>query len=182
MSDKLQFAVQSRTKLGRQSNAVRRAGLVPGNISDGKVARAIAVDPKSFLSLFDKVGETGLFYVKVDAEQELVPVLVDSVQQHSVDNHLIHVALRQVNLTQKVTADIPIELQGVLAVKEAVALLVRNTVEVEALPLDLPEKFVIDISTLKAIGESITLGQLPHDKTTYLYQDKQLPHADTYKS
>ena len=59
--------------------------------------------------------------------------------------------------------EVRVEITGVSpAVKDLNAVLVTNitTLEVECLPTDLPERFVVDISSLKQVGDGIRVGDL----------------------
>jgi hypothetical protein len=89
--------------------------------------------------------------------------MLSEVQKNPLTGGVRHLALRQVNLKQKVIAAIPIETTGEFGVPEAVYLLVKDEVEAEALPTDLPEKFVVDISKFTSVGEQITFADLTYD-------------------
>jgi large subunit ribosomal protein L25 len=68
-----------------------------------------------------------------------------------------------VSLTEKIRTDVNIELDGVApAVKDFDGVIVEglNAIHVEALPNDLPERIVVDISSLKEIGDSILVKDI----------------------
>ena len=48
---------------------------------------------------------------------------------------------------------------------EGVALQLMNEILVRALPSDLPEAFVIDVSLLTKVGDGVTVGELSFDKS-----------------
>jgi large subunit ribosomal protein L25 len=73
------------------------------------------------------------------------------------------VDFQAVSLTETIRTEVNIELTGIApAVKDFSGVLVEGltSIHVEALPKDLPEKFVIDISVLKEIGDSILVKDL----------------------
>jgi len=70
----------------------------------------------------------------------------------------------EINLKEKITAEVQIELVGENDVTGAVLVLTRDSIEVEALPTDLPEKFEIDATQFTEIGQTLTLADLKYDK------------------
>ncbi len=166
MSQKITFTAQPRTVLGKKSKVFRNNRQVPGNISgDLKASIPVTVEEVEFAHLYEKVGDTGLFYLKVEGEKEERPVLVVEMQKDPLSNKLLHVVFRQVDLSEKVTAEVPVETVGEFGLKGALVVTVHQNIEVEALPQDLPEKFEIDLSTLTEIGQVITFNQLNYDKS-----------------
>ncbi len=93
--------------------------------------------------------------------------MITDVQADPISQRVIHVDLRQVNLKEKINAMIDIELTGESPAEDqgAVIITVRDQIEVEALPTDLPEKFVVDISALKEVEDMITVADLQYDKS-----------------
>src|SRR3989338_7012276 len=72
----------------------------------------------------------------------------------------------QVNLKEKVTADVPVELVGESpAEKQGLGTVVQyiDEVEVVALPTDLPEKFEIDLSQLNNVGDAVQIKNIKVD-------------------
>ena len=142
---------------------VRQEGKVPANgYGLKKPSQAITVEAHAFNKLYDEAGDTGLIYVKVGDTKEQ-PVLIDDVVYESVGNRVLHATFKRVNLNVAVTADVPVELIGENDVPESIVTQVRQDVEVEALPADLPDKFELDISELTEIGQTFTLADLSLD-------------------
>ena len=84
-------------------------------------------------------------------------------QRDFIKNRLLHVDFLAVSLGEKLTANVGIELTGVsVAVKDFDAILVTglDSIEVECLPVDLPEKIVVDISSLDMVGDAIHVSDL----------------------
>lgn len=142
---------------------IRAEGLIPGNIFGPDIeSQAIKFDEGDFGSLYNQVGESGLVYVVLN-EKEL-PTMIDEVQVDPISMEPLHVSFKTIDLEEKTRAEIPIEFIGEFDLPEAVLVRVRDEVEVEALPTNLPEKFVVDVSELSEIGQSITLGDLEFDQ------------------
>jgi len=169
--DKKLLKVESRTLKGRKVKKLRKEGIIPANIYGKKIkSKAISVKIDDFKKVFKEVGETGLINLEIkgDSKKEDRAVLISNVQMDPVNDLPIHVDFRQVNLKEKVTAEVPVELTGVSpAEKQSMGTVVLyiNEIEVEALPSDLPEKFVIDISKLEEVDQAIYIKDLDIDKS-----------------
>ena len=162
--EKIKLTVEKRKITGRKVKALRRTGILPANVY-GKKEKSLSVqlEAKSFLPVFKEVGETGLIELKVADEKEARPVLIHNVQFHPVDETPLHVDFYQVDLKERVTTKVPVELVGESsAVKDKVGILIQplSEVEVEALPADLPEKIEVNISGLKAINDAVVVADV----------------------
>jgi len=159
--EKTKLNVEKRKDIGRKVKFLRREGILPANIYGKKIkSLAVQLSTKSFLPVLKEVGETGLLELKVTDEEKARPVLIHAVQFHPTSGEPLHADFYQVDLKEKVTTKVPVELIGEsLAVKDKIGILIQplSEVEVEALPADLPEKIEVDISGLKAIDDVVLL-------------------------
>lgn len=90
-------------------------------------------------------------------------VLFNNLQLHPVKDTVLHVDFFAVNKNEVVEADVPVVLIGVSGFEKSglgKVQLVKNTVAVEALPLDLPHDFKIDISAIETINDSIHVSDI----------------------
>lgn len=158
---------EKRTLLGRKIKVLRAKALVPGNIYGKSVkSQAVQVDAKELKSVYEKAGETGV--IELTLGKETVPVLVNNLQIHPVTAEVLHVDFRQVNLKEKVTANIPVEVVGESPVQKSgsgTVVLLLNELEVEALPTDLIEKFEIDATKLTEVDQTVKVADLDYDKS-----------------
>ena len=166
--DRLSLSAEERTLLGKKVKKLRKSGKLPGHVfGKGLETESVTVDAREFLKIFHLAGETGLIDLKIGKEK-VRPVLIREVQYDPVSGDSIHIDFFQVNLTQKVKVPVPLVLIGeqpeTVKLGEAIVLQTINEVEVEALPTDLVEKIEVDVSSLKAIDDAITVGQLNYDK------------------
>ncbi len=182
--EKITLKVEKRKVTGRKVKFLRREGILPANIY-GKNVKSLAVQlgAKSFLPVFKQVGETGLVDLKIEGEKEARPVLIQNPQINPVTNNLIHLDFYQVDLSEKVTTDIPIELTGespAVSKGEGVLVQLLSEIEVEALPTDLPEKFIVDVAKLEKVDQGITVEEMIKsskinlDKVALKASEKQL--------
>lgn len=180
MNQPVALSAKTRQITGSQVKKLRRQGILPANIFGAKVkSQAIELDRITFEKIFAQVGETGLIDLSLDSEKKTRPVLISEIHFHPLTGEFLHVDLHQVDLTQAVTATVPVEMVGEApAEKEhgGVILLAVNELEVEALPADLPDVITVDISGLTEIGQSIKISDLslPGDITLELDPDTTL--------
>jgi large subunit ribosomal protein L25 len=103
-----------------------------------------------------------LFDIELDGTQGQ-PVIVKEQQKDPVKGHVIHLDLLKVRLDQKIQSTVPLELEGVEeapGVKEGGVLEhVTRELSIEALPTDIPDKIVANVSAL-GIAETMTLASV----------------------
>lgn len=153
---------EKRTVIGSKVKKLRREGIVPANLfGKGIDSQAIQINAVEFNRLYKEAGETSLVWVKVEGEEKERPTLVTSVHFNPVTGNKLHVDFHQVNLKEKVTANVPVELIGeseLVNTNAAVLSQSLNEIEVEALPTDIPENISFDISQLKEIGDQLKVS------------------------
>lgn len=160
------LTAEPRSLTGRKVKALRASGLVPGNVFGKDIkSYAIQLPAKEFNKVYEEAGETGI--VELTTGKKTVPVLVSNVQYHPVYDGVVHVDFRQIDLTKKVTATVPVEMVGESpAEKSGIGTVVQQITElqVEALPTDLPEKFEVDVSGLVDVDAALFVKDLKYDK------------------
>lgn len=160
MADQTVLSAQKRELTGKKVARLRYQGSIPASISTGKKTQVISLQKKEFSDVYDKVGESGLIYVQIEGVSQKIPVLIEEIQLSPVKNWIEHVMFKKVSLKEKVEADVTIEFIGENEVNDAVVNQVADTVTVEALPTDLPDKLEVDIAQLTEIGQSVTFADL----------------------
>lgn len=167
--DKITLKAQKREIVGKKVKSLRKNGLLPANIYGKKVkSLAVQLDLNEFQKVYKKAGETNLINLLVDSEKNEKPVLISNLQIHPVTESPLHVDFHQVDLTQKVSVGVPVEIVGISpAVKEkgAVLLTLLNEIKVESLPQNLPDKFTVDISSLVNYNDSFAVKDLAVDRS-----------------
>lgn len=151
-----------RTVLGSKVKQLRRTGVVPANLFGKTIdSQAIQVNSVDFNRVYKEAGETSLIWVQVEGEEKERPTLVTSVHYNPVTGNKLHIDFHQVNLKEKVTANVPVEIIGeseLVTSNLAVLSQSLNEIEVEALPTDIPENITFDITSLKAIGDVLKVS------------------------
>lgn len=152
--------VAPRAEFGsRASRRMRRDGVVPGVVySGGSEAKAFQVSERDIRVVLAE--GAALFDLEIEGSKA-VPVVVKEEQHHPVRGSIQHLDLMQVDLTEEIQADVAIELEGADSspgVKGGGVLEhVTREVTVEALPTDIPDRIVLDVSAME-INETIQLS------------------------
>jgi large subunit ribosomal protein L25 len=84
-------------------------------------------------------------------------------QRNALTGEILHVDFQAVSMLEKLRTSVGIEFVGEApAVEIYNGILVQETdlVEVESLPGNLPERFIVDLSILKEIGDAIYLKDI----------------------
>lgn len=138
--------------------------MIPANLyRAGQESLTLELNNLDFTKLLRKLPENAVLYLQIADEKKELPALIDEVQYDVFGKEILHVVFRQINLLQKIRAEVSVELTGEFDVADGVLILAKDSVEVEALPADVPASFPIDQSQLKAIGDRITLKDLQFD-------------------
>jgi large subunit ribosomal protein L25 len=175
-SDQVILEVSVRELIGGKLGSLRKTGMVPANITGmAQDSKTIMLPTRVFLKHIEQEGESGLLYLQVEGQKSTEPVLIEEIQYAPVDGSILHVVFRRVNLKEKVTAEVPVETIGEFAVRGANMMVVTDSFEVEALPADLPESFVFDVSKLTEVGQVLTIEDLEYDreKITIILSDEE---------
>lgn len=147
---------------GKQVKALRREGKLPAVIYGRHTEPInIALDAHGANLALSKVGSSSLVTIDVDGKE--YPALVRERQRNYLKGNLIHVDFLAVSLTEKIRAEVRVELTGLsLAVKDFNAVLVAglHTLSVECLPADLPDHIEVDISPMAKPGDGIHVRDL----------------------
>jgi large subunit ribosomal protein L25 len=173
-SDRATLKVAARTEFGsRRSRRLRRSGLVPGVVyADGGAARPFQVSERE-LHTFLADGHA-LFDLEIEGS-EAVPVVVKEDQRHPVRSEIVHVDCHEVRLDTAIQASVVVELEGTEdapGVKEGGVLEhITREVTIEALPTDIPDRLVADVSEM-SIGDTIQLSAIkPPEGVTLAVDD-----------
>lgn len=175
---KISLKVNKRDLLGKKSKKLRNQGMVLGNVViPGKPSLPISVEAGKLRKIYDEAGESTLIYLSVEGEKAERPVLFKDVEFHPLKHVPFHVAFMQVNLNEEVEASVPIEYVGEFKVDGGVLVKLKDSVDVSALPTNLPENFIIDLSTLKEIDQSVSLADLSLDtsKVEFVLSEETKP-------
>ncbi|HEU4744521.1 MAG TPA: 50S ribosomal protein L25 [Anaerolineales bacterium] len=171
--EKVVLKAEKRDVIGKQVKAMRRAGKLPaviyGRHTDPIV---VSLDGHSASLVLGRLTSSSLVTIELDGKE--YPALVREKQRDYIKNRLLHVDFLTVSLTETLRASVAVNLVGVsAAVKDYNAVLVTNlqSLEVECLPTDLPERIDIDISVLARPGDGIRVRDVKVSDKVRLLDD-----------
>lgn len=155
--EKIVLQANRRQIIGKQVKQLRRQGRLPA-VLYGRNFEPISVtlDFRETNRILPRVTSSHLITVEVDGEPH--NALVREKQFNPVLGKLIHVDFLVVSLTEKLRANVTIQLEGESpAVRDLNGVLVSGIeeIEVECLPQDLPERIMVNVSSLAEFGAAI---------------------------
>ena len=145
----------------RANRRLRREDLVPGVIyGAGSDSVSFKVDSRRLRMVLAE--GHALFDVEIDGS-ERQPVIVKDQHRHPVRGQVLHLDLLKVRLDEKIESMVALEIEGVEVapgVKEGGVLEhVTRELNVSALPTDIPDRIVADVSGL-GIAETMVLSAI----------------------
>ena len=172
-----ELVVEPRQVTGKKVAALRRAGILPGNIfGKGIESRSIQISTELLQHTIKTAVANEVIDLKVGKDASH-PVVIYKIQRNPLDGSYLHADFYQVQLREKMRADVPIVLIGesdAVSTYNGVLLETLNSVQVEALPLDLPASIEVDISVIKELEGAIHVGALTVPSTVTILTDPEL--------
>ncbi len=173
MAQQANLQVATRTTTGKgAARTLRREGKVPAVIyGHNRPPEALAIDTSALnkMLLGIRAGTTVLDVV-VDGRPP-VKALIREIQRDSVrPAEILHLDLYEVRADEKVTLAVPIHLVGIPdGVRNFGGVLdhVLRELEIEVLPVDIPEHVELDVTAL-AIGHSLFVRDIKVEKAEVL--------------
>jgi large subunit ribosomal protein L25 len=173
-SGRATLKASTRSEFGsRESRRLRRQGMVPGVVyANGEEARPFQVAERDARAVLSE--GHALFDIEIEGLGS-VPVVVKEQQRDPVRGSLQHLDLNEVKLDEKIQAEVPIEVEGAEdapGTKEGGVLEhITREVTVEALPTEIPDRIVVDVSEMD-INDTIQLSTVtPPPGSTFIADD-----------
>jgi large subunit ribosomal protein L25 len=162
----IDLKTEKRTETGNgPARRLRQAGQIPAVYYGPNTKPILLSVNKNDLETVLKTGGVGQVILKLviqhNGETRTMPAMIKELQTHPVSRNFIHIDFYEINMDRKITVKVPVVTTGVAKGVELGGILqtVRRELEVECLPLEVPESIVIDISDLD-IGDSIHVGKI----------------------
>ena len=173
MSENLLHA-ETREATGKEfAKKMRKQGKIPGIFySRGEAPVPIILDERDSMKIL--AAESGLIDFQIGKKKKR-KVIVKEIQTDPVKQTLVHIDVMGVHLEEKITVEVPISFIGeAIGVKQQGGILHQyfREIEVECLPLDIPEHIEIDVTNLN-IGDSILLGTVKIEKVEVIGDPEQ---------
>lgn len=162
----IELKTKIRTTTGNgPARRLRMSGQVPAVVYGPKTEPVLLSVNKSDLEQLFKKGGIGQvvlnLVIQKNGETLTMPAMIKELQTHPVSRNFIHIDFYEIKMDQKITAKIPVVTTGIAKGVELGGILqiIRRELEVECLPLEVPESIEIDISDLD-IGDSIHVEKI----------------------
>jgi len=165
MRKDITIVAEPRSSRGKnEARRLRVAGQAPGVLyGAGGDAVAVAISPKEVNKILrSNTGHNTIFNLSVTGG-ETVPVMVVDWQHDPVKENLLHVDLKRIDLTLRLRVKVPVHTSGEpkgVKLQGGLQELITREVEIECLPDDIPEQFILD-ATEMSIGDSLRASQIP---------------------
>lgn len=159
--EKVVLQIESRKeKVGKnQARRLRRLGMIPGVLYQGKDSIPVQVNTKDFNNIIRKYGQNGIFQLTFEGKQ--FQSLIKEMQRDPVNQKILHFDLQPISVKEKIQIHVPIQLkgQGLIESKGGVIQRQLNDIEIETFPSQIPQSIEIDVSKLE-IGDSLQISDI----------------------
>jgi large subunit ribosomal protein L25 len=171
--ERVKIEVQERERRGSaDARRLRRDGLIPGVLyGRGKKPHAISVGERELRrALTGPAGLHAILDVVLAGQKTTHPSILKDYQADVLTGRLAHIDLQEVRLDQPIHAQVVIELIGEAqgAKEGGVLSQVTREINVEALPLEVPERIEVDVNDMQ-MGDTLRLADVARqDGVTFL--------------
>ena len=174
--ERTKLTVRTREHLGsRETRRLRKQGVIPGVLYGRSEPVAIAVDERELRrALTGKAGLHSILDVEIDGTGSSHASILKDYQLDKVRGGVTHVDLQEVHLDRPIHASVTVHLIGgedAPGVREGGVLSQPlRELNVEALPLEVPEHFDLDVSHM-ALGDTLRLADIVVPEGVVLLDD-----------
>ncbi|NBP56470.1 50S ribosomal protein L25 [bacterium] len=161
----LSLSVERREQVGSKKTAILRAkGIVPGVLYGSGLGQdkpeLVQVDSLELTKLLSKIEESTL--VNVVLENKIYPTLVKDIQKNPLKSEILSIDFFAPNLNEEVETPVALEFEGISQSEKIGNTLIKihQEIEVKALPKDLPDYIVVDLTKLEAVDDVIRVSDL----------------------
>ena len=154
---------ESRTEKGKNANRrLRAADKIPGILyGTGKAPTPVAVSPHSIGAILrSAAGENTLFDLELGGTKR--KVILKEYQVEPLKNRLLHADFYEVALDKPIEVKVHLELHGTpvgVKVDGGILDFVTRELEISCLPMDIPEKIMLDVSHLE-MGKHLRVSEI----------------------
>jgi large subunit ribosomal protein L25 len=168
MADTITLDVEVRSVEGKKVKRLRQQGILPAVIY-GKSFEAISlqINERAFQNVYKQAGRSRLIEVNIPGKGKQA-AFVHMLQRHPITRAILHADLRAVDLKIELTVEVRVITTGESPIVErgdAILLHVTPSVQVHALPANIPQQLEVDISGLESVDQSIFLRDLAESST-----------------
>ncbi len=162
MTETIQIAAERRTVVGKSSKLLAREGKLPAVIYGvGVQSEALTLDKHDFVQILVHSGIGSTIFKLVIDDDKPVNVMVKDLKHDVLKGTVEHVDFWAINMKETVSTAVPVNFIGSAEGEKTGGVMVHEMreVNIEALPMDLPEHIDVDVSALE-VGESLHVRDL----------------------
>jgi large subunit ribosomal protein L25 len=164
MTQKTELQISPREITGKATKRLRKAGIIPGNISGHKEeSQAVQVEALAFETLKRTNGTTGIITLRFPGSRRTQTVLVRRVQRNPRTGKILHIDFSRVSLTERITMKVPLHFIGeapAVKIEGGVLLHLMDALEVECTASEIVDYIEADISSLDEIDDMLHAGDV----------------------
>lgn len=164
LKEAAEIKLSNRSISGKKVANLRREGIMPVHLYGGDSGPlSLQGDSAEINKLLPRVGLNIPVSVVVEDGETGEICFVREVQRHPLTQDILHVDFLRVDVKSKITASVPIEVIGDSpAVRLLGGTLIQNmqSINVEALPLNVPEKITVDITSIEDFETAIHISDI----------------------
>ena len=159
-----------RETVGKKSTkALRDAELVPCVVYGGAETLNFSAEEKSFKGL---VYTPEAHTVSIEVDGKTIPAVLQDIQFHPLTDKILHADFYQLSDDKPVVMEVPVRLTGRAkgVVSGGAMRQSFRKLKVKALPGNLPDEIVVDVTPLK-IGNKLYVGDVKTNNFTFMHPD-----------
>lgn len=170
-----ELTVDPRQITGKKVAQLRRAGVLPANVfGKGLESVSLQIETEQLQTVLKTMTKNEVLDLKIAGEASARPVIITRIERHPVNSSFLHADFYQVSLRERMRAEVPITVVGkseAIDTYNGVLMTGIETLSIEALPLDLPTHFEVDISVLKNLEDSLHVRDIPIPANLTVHND-----------
>jgi large subunit ribosomal protein L25 len=171
----VEIELNPRELMGKKVGRLRRAGIVPVHLyGPGMEPRALQCNASQLIRALATAGGATPIHITIQGEPGNHLAFAREVQWDPKRDDLLHVDLLAADVRRPVTAQVPIVLIGESAGARTVSGTVMHqlrTVDIQALPLEMPSEIELDISVMEEPDSVIRVSDLLIPENATLLSD-----------
>lgn len=153
----------SRESVGKKDAKLQRSeGRIPCVLYGGKEQYKFVADEKSFHKI---IFTPDSFFIKLTIDGKIHDCVLKDIQYHPVSDTILHADFIEFAQDKPLTMSVPVKFTGTAPgiIKGGEMVKKFRKLNVRALPADMPESVVIDISNLD-IDQKFIVSEIPQEK------------------
>lgn len=162
--EQMKLEAEPRSVVGKKSRQLRADGWIPAILyGKGVDPMPLKIQAATWRRFTAEGLPRGLIELHIKGQGKPHLALIREVQRDPITRQAWHVDFQQVSLTETLRVEVPVTVVGTSPIVErgdGVLLVGLTHLEVECLPSAIPASIEVDVSALKEIGDSVTVGDL----------------------